>query len=116
MLVVEDEPDTQELLELLLPHHGHAVVTAPNGCIALDQIALGYPDVILTDITMPGMDGVELCSRLKADSTTRVIPIVVMSVLQTVPLSIRAFACRYLRKPLDFASLAQVISQCMQQQ
>jgi CheY-like chemotaxis protein len=78
ILIVEDDRDLTDLLGTALELSGYEVETAVNGAaIPLAQEA--RPDVILLDIQMPGMDGIQVAQRLRADERTRDIPIVLMS-------------------------------------
>lgn len=78
ILVVDDDPLITDLLESALTSQGYHVRSAVDD--AALQIARDLqPAVILLDITMPGMDGVEVCQRLRADPRTAAIPIIVMS-------------------------------------
>jgi CheY-like chemotaxis protein len=61
ILVVDDEPFVPRVLELKLGRAGYRVITAPNGLRGLELIAREHPQVVITDISMPGMDGFELC-------------------------------------------------------
>jgi CheY-like chemotaxis protein len=79
ILVVEDEQPIRELLVLLLRAHGHRVETAENGALALARVAAERPDLVLADVMMPVMSGVELCQRLKGDPATAGIPVLLMS-------------------------------------
>ena len=67
------------LFQRLLTAEGHEVVSAADGVSALDAVRVHQPDVILLDVTMPSMDGLEVCRRLKADPATRLIPIVLVT-------------------------------------
>lgn len=80
VLIVEDEADIASTLAYSLEREGFRTRTAPSGEMALDYIALGpAPDIILLDLMLPGLSGVEVCKRLKADERTRAIPIIVLS-------------------------------------
>ncbi len=78
VLVVDDDPSIVDFLETALEDEGYIVRAAVNGA-ALPLARQLQPDVILLDIMMPGMDGVEVSRRLRADPVTAGIPIVVMS-------------------------------------
>lgn len=78
VLVVDDDPEIVDLLEAALQGRGYKVLVAINGG-ALGVAQEGQPDVILLDILMPGMDGIEVSRRLRANPATAKIPIVVMS-------------------------------------
>ena len=75
ILVVDDEADTLELLRTLLESEGYAIETAADGESALERVRAGRPDLILLDVMMPEMDGLEVCDRLRFDPATRDVPI-----------------------------------------
>ncbi|HUS16360.1 MAG TPA: response regulator [Chloroflexia bacterium] len=79
VLVVDDDPAILEICSDLLQTEGYQVAVATNGQQALNQIHRDPPAVVLMDITMPVMDGVEACRRIKADPATADIPVVLMS-------------------------------------
>ena len=79
ILVVDDDASGREPLEVLLQSEGYRVATAASGRQALASIAREQPDMILLDVSMPGMDGYELASRIKADPGTAGIPIVMVT-------------------------------------
>jgi two-component system, OmpR family, KDP operon response regulator KdpE len=76
VLMVDDDPNVVRSLRAALESHGYTVRSAPNGAIALDECTAERPDVVLLDLALPGMDGVEVCRRLRAWSR---VPIVVLS-------------------------------------
>lgn len=69
VLIVDDEPRNVRLLEAIVSPMGVEVYTALNGTQALEMVASVSPDVILLDIVMPGMDGIEVCRQLKGNNT-----------------------------------------------
>ena len=79
ILVVEDDHVIRELLVVNLKMEGHEAVTAADGNEALEAVARQHPDVVLLDMMLPGLDGWEITSRLKADKQTSAIPIVALS-------------------------------------
>jgi len=79
ILVVDDEPDTLELLGALLEHAGYSVETAGNGQACLEQVKVRRPDLIILDIMMPDMDGLEVCDHLRFDPATREVPIIFLT-------------------------------------
>ena len=79
ILVVEDDHVIRELLVVNLKMEGHEAVTAADGNEALEAVVSRHPDVVLLDMMLPGLDGWEVTSRLKADSRTCRIPIVALS-------------------------------------
>ena len=79
ILVVDDEPDIVRVVVRIMEARGHTVATAHDGVEALDQVRASRPDVIILDVNLPGMNGFEVCNRLRADESTRAIPIVMMT-------------------------------------
>ena len=76
ILAVDDTPRDLELLATILRREGYEVALAVDGPEAVDMAAKGMPDLILLDILMPGMDGIEVCKRLKANQATQAIPVI----------------------------------------
>jgi two-component system chemotaxis response regulator CheY len=79
VLVVDDDPDARELFSLVLEQAGAEVTRAGDGLTALRVVSERQPDLVITDIEMPRMDGVELTRQLRNRSATRRIPIVVVT-------------------------------------
>jgi DNA-binding response OmpR family regulator len=79
VLVVDDEPDQRFLLRRIFERDGHEVVEAHNGAVALGLIRESPPHLVVTDIMMPVMGGVELIRRLRSDRETASIPILSVS-------------------------------------
>lgn len=79
VLPVDDDRDTLALYGLILETFGFRVLPAENGRTALEVAAEDPPDIVVTDLAMPVMDGVELCARLRSDPSTRTIPILAVS-------------------------------------
>jgi diguanylate cyclase (GGDEF)-like protein len=104
VLVVDDRYDNVKLLAYELVDQGYEVLTAFNGPQALELARTGRPDVILLDIMMPGMDGVEVCNRLKKDLDLRSIPVIMVSAREMEEDVIRgldAGAHDYVTKPFN---------------
>ena len=76
ILVVDDQPINVQLLKRKLEREGIQVSAAYNGVEALEVVKKLKPDLILLDVMMPDMDGIEVCQRLQADDLTRSIPII----------------------------------------
>ncbi|MDQ1315822.1 MAG: hypothetical protein QG662_1931, partial [Pseudomonadota bacterium] len=109
ILIVDDDRQNLRLLEALLAAEGHAVRSAASGEEALDSVAQQLPDLILLDVMMPGIDGFEVARRLKADSRSSAIPIIVITALddRTSRLKgLEAGAEEFLTKPVDRAELS----------
>ena len=79
VLIVEDEPDIRDLLVFHLEREGFQVVTCKSGAEALRLVRSGPPDLILLDLMLPEMDGLEVCRRLRQDPATRAMPIVMLT-------------------------------------
>jgi two-component system, cell cycle response regulator DivK len=79
VLLVEDDRDTREMYSEYLSYSGLRVAEAPSGFRALDCVREQTPDVVVTDIAMPGMDGLELSRRLRAEPPMRDVPIIAVS-------------------------------------
>ncbi len=79
IFIVEDEADIAELLRHHLTREGYLVAAAANGDDALREISIKLPDLILLDLMLPGLDGLEVCRALKKDSQTAAIPIVMLT-------------------------------------
>lgn len=108
ILVVDDNEQNLALLRVILRHHGYESVPARSGEEALHLVHIDPPDLIILDVMMPGMDGIEVCRRLKDDEKTRLIPIVIMTVQNQPKDKIRgieAGADDFLTKPVIQAEL-----------
>ncbi len=79
VLLVEDDRDTREMYSSYLSYSGLTVTEAATGKRALESVARHCPDVVVTDIAMPEMDGLELSRRLRAQEPTRDLPIIAVS-------------------------------------
>ena len=104
ILIVDDESMNVDLLGQQLADLGYETVVAGGGQEALDKVAEQAPDLILLDVMMPGIDGFEVCRRLKASDETRLIPIVIMTALHEIDdrvKGIEAGADEFLTKPVD---------------
>lgn len=105
IMIVDDTPENLQLLREMFDRAEYRVVAFPSGKLALAAAAKNQPDIILLDITMPEMDGFEVCRRLKADDTLREIPIIFVSALSDAHDKVRAFTAGgvdYVTKPFQF--------------
>ena len=84
ILVVDDDPSVLKLVSLNLEIEGYEVVTAENGRIALDAVAEHDPDLVVCDVMMPVMNGLEVCRRLKQQPETRGIPVIFLTALNEI--------------------------------
>ncbi len=115
ILVVDDTPANLRLLLNLLVEQGYRVRPVMEGAMALIAAQLDPPDLILLDVKMPGMDGYEVCKRLKADERTRDVPVIFLTVLDEASDIIKGFALGgvdYITKPVKTGELmARIESQ-----
>lgn len=115
ILIIDDTPANLDVLTRFLTDRGHKVRPAINGEIGLRAAAKAPPDVILLDIQMPGMNGFEVCERLKADPATEQIPVIFISALDALDDKVRAFnagGVDYITKPFQVTEvMARVESQ-----
>jgi putative two-component system response regulator len=105
ILIVDDTLANLTLLGGMLKEKGYKVRPVPSGTLALAAVQHKPPDLILLDITMPQMDGYEVCRRLKADVRFQDIPIVFISALSETIDKVKAFGCGgldYVTKPFQF--------------
>jgi CheY-like chemotaxis protein len=109
ILIVDDLPDNRRLLAHLVTGQGYQASVASNGRQALEIAAAERPDVILLDVMMPGMDGIEVCRRLKADEQLREIPVILVTAKdldKDVVRGLDAGADDYVTKPFNREVLA----------
>jgi putative two-component system response regulator len=108
ILLVDDETAPRSGLEILLRREGFEVSVAADGATALRQCAEIRPDLVLLDIMMPGMSGIEVCRRIKAAPETRLTPVVLITGLSATSdriQGINAGADDFLSKPIDYNEL-----------
>jgi CheY-like chemotaxis protein len=110
VLLVDDDPAVLAPLQLLFEADGFRVSTAHDGQAAMSSVGRSRPDVIVTDLTMPGIDGAELCRRLKANPTTACIPVVMLTA--AFPRALNGARCwnALLTKPASFIDLRRAVS------
>jgi class 3 adenylate cyclase len=108
ILVVDDNPTNIKILQTRLASAGYAVVTAADGEEALVTAREATPDLILLDVMMPKLDGIEVCKRLRADPDFPFTPIILVTALsesKDVIAGLEAGADEYLTKPIDHGAL-----------
>jgi CheY-like chemotaxis protein/MinD-like ATPase involved in chromosome partitioning or flagellar assembly len=109
ILIVDDDVDSLKLIGMMLQRQGYEIVAASNGQQALARAHADEPDLIILDVMMPDMDGYEVCRRLRHDSTTQAIPIIMFTAKTLVDDKVAGFeagADDYLTKPTHPAELA----------
>ena len=113
VLVVEDNVANMKLATFLLTSAGHTVLSATNAEAGLTLARDEHPDIILMDIQLPGMDGLEACAQLKADDATRDIPVIALTALAMKGDEdrIRAAGCDgYIAKPMRYHEFLATIA------
>src|SRR5476651_2549962 len=108
VLIVDDERPNRTLLERVLQLEGFETVSAGDGEAALKEVAAHPPDLVLLDVRLPGVDGIEVCRRIKNDPATRLIPVVLVTGLdarQNRIHGIEAGADDFIGKPFDQGEL-----------
>ena len=114
VLIVDDQIDSLKWLYEVLTQNGYKTLLANSGELALQSIARVQPDLLLLDVSMPGMDGFELCRRVKADPATRDIPVIFLSAADAEAKleAFRAGGVDFVPKPFSEAEvLARVAAQ-----
>jgi CheY-like chemotaxis protein len=112
ILIVDDQPDLRLLIRLTFSSTGYQVAEAADGEAALSACAQSAPDVVLLDVMLPGIDGYEVCRRLKADAGTRETFVVLMTAGHQETERVRAAeagADHYLAKPFSPAQLLDLV-------
>jgi pilus assembly protein CpaE len=109
ILFVDDEEQIRKLLSTWLTRHGYSVTVANDGWEALKAIRAAAPDLVITDVNMPNMNGLELTRRLRADHRTARIPVVMLSARKQADDVLTGYAegaDEYIPKPVEMAVLA----------
>jgi DNA-binding response OmpR family regulator len=106
ILIVDDNPDVLGLVACMLTMSGFNVITAGDGLLGLEIAEAELPDLIITDISMPRLDGIQMISRLRDQSQFSKVPILVISAHGSAMTTeaLRAGANKAMHKPLDFDS------------
>ena len=118
VLIVNDDPDQLRLMSSLLAKAGYSVVTAVDGVDGLSLAKRERPDLVISDVTMPRMDGLEFCRELRADTELKTVPILLVTALQkdteSAVAGLRAGADDYLEFPFDSARLVAKVSRLLE--
>jgi DNA-binding response OmpR family regulator len=103
ILVVDDDPVIVNLLRVNFEMEGYLVVTAISGAMGLEQAEAVHPDLVVADVMMPGMDGLELARRLRANEGTQSVPVLLLSAkAQDTDIARgRSVATDYMTKPFE---------------
>jgi len=114
ILVVERDPHVRELESHFLDQAGYTVAFEQDGNVALAQARKIVPDIIITEILVPKLDGLALCRELKADPRTRDIAVLVFSILAAAGRAREAGADAFLMKPLAEHTLVGTVRQLLE--
>ncbi|HOP63436.1 MAG TPA: response regulator [Spirochaetota bacterium] len=93
ILIVEDSITQQKALQNILESHGYHTMTSGNGNEALELLGGNIPDIIITDIMMPGMDGYELCRKIRSDEKLKDIPVILLTTLSEPENILKGLEC-----------------------
>jgi two-component system response regulator RpaA len=108
IVIAEDEPDTASLVAYRLQKSGVESVATPDGVSALNAVFEHKPDLVILDLMMPRMDGLEVCRLLKTSPITRKIPVLLLTALASPTDKLKGFgsgADDYLTKPFEMSEL-----------
>jgi PAS domain S-box-containing protein len=115
ILVVDDQKSVRDLLQYILSNAGYRTMAAADGLTALNMARAHKPDLIVLDIMMPGINGLDVASVLKADRTTREIPIVILSAAADSEKAAQLGAEACLSKPVEEAALTQTLARLLKE-
>lgn len=112
ILIVEDEESLLKLESILLSSKGYSVTGVMDGVAALEEIVANRPDLVVLDIMLPGMDGFEVCRKIRENPATRDIPVIMLTAKKTSQdqiLGLQVGADAYITKPFKSAQVIEVI-------
>jgi len=116
ILIVDDNPNVLKLLNISLSKAGYDIVEAENGEVAFEVANKEIPDLIISDIMMPQMDGIELCWMIRENSKVPLVPFIFLTSFDDSEMEIRGFragADEYLNKPIDRKELLERVSELL---
>jgi len=114
LLVVERDPHVKRLEQYFLTQAGFRVEFADDGRQGLERARIVRPRLVVTEIILPGLDGLRVCRELKADPATRGIAVLVFSILAAEGRALDAGADAFLKKPLDDARMVETVTRLIQ--
>lgn len=112
ILIVDDEPEAGRILSLQLTLQGYNTEIASNGFEALRRIAAAPPDLVLLDVMLPKLDGLEVCRRIRASEQSAQLPVILVSAKslpEDVADGLAAGADDYLSKPFDIDDVVRTV-------
>jgi CheY-like chemotaxis protein len=116
VLVADDEPEVVDLVRMMLEWEGYTILAAIDGEQAVARAQADRPDLILLDVRMPKMSGLNVLNHLRADPTTADIPVIMLSVVTTYP-DVRSAldrgAVAYLPKPFELREMVRLVARVL---
>lgn len=112
ILLVEDDPSVLRAISFILEKEGYQVLTAVNGLEGLRKVKEEKPDLLILDVMLPGLDGFEVCHRLRAETQTAQLPILMLSAKGQAAdkaMGLQVGANEYLTKPVERSVLLSTI-------
>lgn len=116
ILIVEDEPNVRNFVKVYLEFEGYEVVEAKNGREGLERVKADGPDLVVTDIMMPEMDGVTFYKTLRQDEKTKSLPVIVLTVkdeFEDIKYAYLIGVDEYITKPFDPQQLVRKIKEIL---
>jgi CheY-like chemotaxis protein len=116
VLIADDEPEILDLMCMMLEWEDHTVVQTTDGEQCLEQARAIKPDLILSDVRMPNMTGLEVLEHLQADPDLAGIPVIMLSVVTTLPqvrTALQNGAIAYLSKPFEMREMARLVNRVL---
>lgn len=110
VLLVDDDASTRAAFTAILTPFGHLVFSAHNGAVALESLRVALPDVVITDVEMPTLSGIELCRAIRREPSLRHLPVIAVSSAELDELSESALFDVCLRKPISPEQLISAVS------
>ena len=116
VLVIEDHPDSREMLETVLKDNGYTVIAAADGLAGLNIAKAVRPDVIITNINMPNLDGMEFIEQARQTPELQHVPIVVLSAVRTddPEALIKVGATAVTSKPIELKKFLETLTEALQ--
>lgn len=118
VLVIEDDHDTSNLIAEILGNAGYTPAAAYDGESGIEMAKAEQPDLIVLDLMLPNIDGLEVCRRLAGDDNTRSIPVIVLTAKKELSTKLSSFvagARRFLTKPFEDEELINEIGRTLRQ-
>jgi DNA-binding response OmpR family regulator len=117
ILVADDEPAVRNLLEMILSADGHTVTTVEDGKAALEYLKEETPDLVILDVNMPHLSGLDVCNRMKRVKRLADVPVIILTALgdERTKLEARSVkADKFMNKPLTGKNLRHTIQELLE--